>query len=152
MIRLAIVGTGGMAATHAQNFALMKGVALSACCDVDEKKAREFARTWRIPRWYVDYDDLLGSETLDAVSNVTVDIMHAPISLAAIARDLAVLCEKPLATTLADARRMRDAASRRGVVTGVNFSYRNSRASLGGFRAPTEVRAFWGTSAAISTT
>lgn len=105
----------------------MKGVVLSACCDVDEKKAREFARTWNIPRWYVDYDDMLGSEKLDAVSNVTVDIMHAPISLAAVTRGLAVLCEKPLATTLADARRMRDAAARRGVVTHVNFSYRNSR-------------------------
>ncbi len=126
MIRLAIIGTGGMAATHAQSFAPMKGVALTACCDVDEKKAREFARAWRIPRWYVDYDDMLGSEKLDAVSNVAVDIMHAPISLAAIARGLAVLCEKPLATTLADARRMRDAAARRGVVTHVNFSYRNS--------------------------
>jgi predicted dehydrogenase len=126
MIRLAIIGTGGMAGTHAQSFAPMKGVALSACCDVDEKKAREFAHTWNIPRWYVDYDDLLGSEKLDAVSNVTVDIMHAPISLAAIAGGLAVLCEKPLATTLADARRMRDAAARHGVVTHVNFSYRNS--------------------------
>ncbi len=126
MIRLAIIGTGGMAATHARSFAPMKGVALSACCDVDEKKARAFARDWNIPRWYADYDDLLGSEKLDAVSNVTGDIMHAPISLAAIARGLAVLCEKPLATTLADARRMRDAAARRGVVTHVNFSYRNS--------------------------
>jgi predicted dehydrogenase len=37
-----------------------------------------------------------------------------------------VLCEKPLATTLADARRMRDAARARGVVTHVNFSYRNA--------------------------
>jgi predicted dehydrogenase len=126
MIQLAIIGTGGMAATHAQSFSAMKGVALSACCDIDEKKARAFARAWNIPRWYVDYDDMLGSEKLDAVSNVTVDIMHAPISLAAIARGLAVLCEKPLATTLADARRMRDAAARRGVVTQVNFSYRNS--------------------------
>jgi predicted dehydrogenase len=127
MIRLAIIGTGGMAGAHAQNFAPMKGVALTACCDVDEKKAREFAGTWSIPRWYVDYDDMLESENLDAVSNVTVDIMHAPISLAAITKGLAVLCEKPLATTLADARRMRDAAARRGVVTHVNFSYRNSR-------------------------
>src|SRR5208283_5323351 len=126
MIRLAVIGTGGMAAAHARNFAPMRGVALTACCDVDEKKARAFARAWNIPRWYADYDDMLGSEKLDAVSNVTIDVMHAPISLAAIARGLAVLCEKPLATTLADARRMRDAAARRGVVTHVNFSYRNS--------------------------
>ncbi len=69
---------------------------------------------------------MLDAVKLDAISNVTVDAMHAPISLAAIARGLPVLCEKPLATTLADARAMRDAAQRRKVVTQVNFSYRNS--------------------------
>lgn len=126
MIKLGIIGTGGMANSHAQNFSGMKGVTLAACCDIDEKKARAFAAKWKIPRWYVDYDEMLGAEFLDAVSNVTVDAMHAPISLAVIARGLPVLCEKPLATTLADARKMRDAARARKVVTHVNFSYRNS--------------------------
>jgi predicted dehydrogenase len=126
MVRLAIVGAGHMANAHAQNFSALKGVTLAACCDVDEKRARAFADRWNVPHWYVDYDDMLEAETLDAVSNVTVDIMHAPISLAAVAKGLAVLCEKPLATTLADARAMRDAARKRGVVTQVNFSYRNS--------------------------
>jgi predicted dehydrogenase len=126
MLHLGIIGTGGMANTHAQSFSKMKGVALVACCDIDEAKARGFAARWGIPRWYADYDDMLESERLDAVSNVTVDIMHAPISLAAIAKGMAVLCEKPLATTLADARKMRDAAAKRRVVTQVNFSYRNA--------------------------
>jgi predicted dehydrogenase len=52
--------------------------------------------------------------------------MHAPVSLTAISRGLAVLCEKPLATSLADARRMREAARRHGALTMVNFSYRNA--------------------------
>ena len=104
----------------------MKGVTLTACCDIDEKKARAFAAEWKIPRWFVDYKEMLNAVSLDAISNVTVDAMHAPISLAAIARGLPVLCEKPLATTLADARAMRDAARRRKVVTQVNFTYRNS--------------------------
>jgi predicted dehydrogenase len=126
MIRLGIIGTGGMAHSHAQGFSPLRGLSMAACCDIDAKRAREFAARWDVPRWYTDYREMLDAETLDAVSNVTVDSMHAPISLAAIAKGLAVLCEKPLATTLADARRMRDAASRKGVVTHVNFSYRNS--------------------------
>ena len=126
MIKLGIIGTGGMANNHAQNFPAMKGVTIAACCDIDQKKVRAFAAKWKIPRWYVDYKEMLGAEALDAISNVTVDAMHASISLAAISRGLAVLCEKPLATTLADARRMRDAARKRKVVTQVNFSYRNS--------------------------
>lgn len=126
MIRLGIIGTGGMAHAHAQAFTGMKGVSVTACCDVDEARARAFAAKFSIPRCYTDHREMLATESLDAVSNVTVDAMHAPISLAAIARGLHVMCEKPLATTLADARKMRDAAAQAGVVTQVNFSYRNS--------------------------
>ncbi len=126
MIELAIIGTGNMAAAHARSFSAARGVKLAACCDIDAGRAREFARAWKIPRWYTDYNELLKAERLDGLSNVTTDIMHAPVSLAALARGVPVLCEKPLATTLADARRMRDAAARRKLATVVNFSYRNS--------------------------
>ena len=126
MIQLGIIGTGNMAGAHARSFGGMRGVTLAACCDIDADKARAFARAWKIPRWYTDYGELLEKERLDGVANVTTDIMHAPITLSAIARGAAVLCEKPLATTLADARRMRDAAARRKTIGMVNFSYRNS--------------------------
>lgn len=115
-----------MANSHAQSYAAMKSVSIVACCDIDPKRARAFARKWNIPRTYTDYTAMLATEEMDAVDNVTVDAMHAPISLAIIAKGLPVLCEKPLATTLADARAMRDAAIKRSVVTHVNFSYRNS--------------------------
>jgi predicted dehydrogenase len=126
MIRLGIIGTGAMAATHAERFSSQRGVQLAACCDSDAAKARRFARRWSIPRPYADYREMLGIERLDAVAVVTADAMHAPISLAAIARGLAVLCEKPLATSLDDAREMRDAAVRAGATTMINFSYRSS--------------------------
>jgi predicted dehydrogenase len=126
MIRLGIIGTGGMANTHARNFNAIKGVSLTACCDVVEEKAKDFAERWSIPRWYADYKEMLGSEKLDAVSVVAVDALHAPMSLAAVARGLSVLCEKPMATSLADARKMRNTAARHGVMAMVNFSYRDS--------------------------
>ena len=69
---------------------------------------------------------MLDSEKLHGVTNVTPDAMHAKISLAVIARGLNILCEKPLATSLADAIAMRDAAQAAGVINMVNFSYRNS--------------------------
>jgi len=126
MIQLGIIGTGGMAHAHAQAFTSMKGVKLTACCDIDESRVHAFAKKFSIPRVYTDYREMLATEPLDAISNVTVDAMHATISLAAIARGLHVMCEKPLATTLEDAVRMRDAAATAGVVTQVNFSYRNA--------------------------
>jgi predicted dehydrogenase len=131
MITLAIIGTGNMAANHARNFSAMRGVALAACCDVDGERARAFAARWNIPRWYTDYNELLDREHPDGLSNVTPDSLHAPVSLAAIAAGVPVLCEKPLAATLADARKMRDAAARRKTIAMVNFSYRDSPGAQG---------------------
>ncbi|HTP59155.1 MAG TPA: Gfo/Idh/MocA family oxidoreductase [Spirochaetia bacterium] len=129
MIQLAIIGTGNMAAGHARNFGAMRGVKLAACCDVDGEKARAFSKTWKIPHWYADSNELLAKEKLDGVSNVTPDSMHAAVALAAIARGIPVLSEKPLATSLAEAHKMRDAAASSKVISMVNFSYRDAPAA-----------------------
>ena len=126
MIRLGIIGTGGMANGHAVEFGKIRGVKIVACCDVVPEKVRAFAKKHGIKHIYTDYHVMLENEKLDAVTNVTNDAMHAEISLAVIAKGLHVLCEKPLATNLADARRMAIAAREAGVINMVNFSYRNS--------------------------
>jgi predicted dehydrogenase len=129
MINIGIIGTGGMAKYHAQAFGKIKGVRLAACCDIDAKRAQAFADEWKIPVVYSDYRKMLAEEKLDGVTNVTPDARHAEISLAVIRKGIAILCEKPLATSLADARKMADAAKSQGVINMVNFSYRNSCAA-----------------------
>lgn len=126
MIRIGIIGTGGMAKWHAQEFVKAPGVKVTACCDVNEDRARQFAEQWKIPAVYTDFRRMLREQEFDGVTNITPDPFHAEISLATIAKGVAILCEKPLATTLADARKMNQAARRRGVINMVNFSYRNS--------------------------
>lgn len=129
MIRIAIVGTGGMAKGHANWFQnKIRGCQVVACCDVVPGRAEAFAQKFNIPAWYTDMDEMLRKEQLDAVSNVTPDRFHAGLSLKAIAKGLHVLCEKPLATCYADAKKMADAARRKGVINMVNLSYRNSSA------------------------
>ena len=130
MIRIAIIGTGGMANGHAENFKKMPGVKLVAACDVIESKAVDFAKRHGIPAAavFTNVDKLLKNVECDAVSVVTTDAGHAPISLKCIAAGKHVLCEKPLATNYADAKKMADAAKRKGVINMVNFSYRNSSA------------------------
>ena len=125
-VRLAIVGTGGMAHSHAGQFREIPGVKLVAACDVIEEKARAFAEKFGIPRWTTDLDAIVGDDAIDAVTVVTPDNHHAPVSLAAIGAGKHVLCEKPLAENYADASRMARAARRKGVIHGVNLSYRGS--------------------------
>jgi len=126
MVKLAIVGTGGMANGHAATFKDIKGCKVVAACDVDGKKAQEFAERHGIAGVYTDLGEMLASEEIDAVTNVTSDAWHAPLSLQAIAAGKHVLCEKPLATNYADAKKMATAAKRKGVINMVNLSYRNA--------------------------
>jgi len=127
-MNIAIVGTGGMAVSHAMGFSKIKGVKLVACCDIDEGRVKAFAGRFSIPRTYTDYDELLGAEKLDGVSIVAIDSAHAPIAIAALQGKVNVLCEKPMATTVDDAAKMLAAAKKSGLVNMVHFSKRNSRA------------------------
>lgn len=123
-IRLAIVGTGGMAKGHARSLVEEGDVRLAACCDVVADRARDFAALHNIPAWYTDFNELLDKEELDAVSVVTSDVAHCPVSVAALNKGLHVLCEKPMATSLAEAREMAQAARAAGKMNMIQFSYR----------------------------
>ena len=129
MIRLAIIGTGGMAHAHAQRFQAIKGCRVVACCDVVAGRAEAFAKKFGIPAAYDDAEAMLKKERLDGVSVVTTDRAHAPCALAVIKHGVPVMCEKPLADNLANARRMAQAARQKRLITAVNFSYRNSPAT-----------------------
>ncbi len=128
MIKLAIAGTGGMARTHARQFSGIRGVKVVACCDIDGARAKAFAAEHQIPQVYNDFPEMLARADFDALTNVTPDACHAPLTLQALARGKHVFCEKPLATNFADAKKMATRAAKTGVVNLVNFSYRNSAA------------------------
>lgn len=128
MIKLAIVGTGGMGNTHAKKFAAIPGVKLVACCDVDGGRAKDFASTYAIPESFTDFTHMLNTCEIDAVTNVTPDPYHARLSIEAMAAGKHVFCEKPLATNHADALKMARVAADSEVINLVNFSYRNSAA------------------------
>ncbi|MCZ6706095.1 MAG: Gfo/Idh/MocA family oxidoreductase [Bacteroidetes bacterium] len=130
MIRLGIIGTGSMAEVHAEAFDQIEDVSCTACCDLDLDRASLFAENFKIPNVYPDSSDLINEAEIDAVSIVTPDRFHAPIALQALGKGLHVLCEKPLATSVKDAKRMTVAAHDAGVVHMINFSYRRSAALL----------------------
>jgi len=124
-LRVGIIGTGGMAGAHAENFLKQTGCRLSACLDIEASSAKAFAERFRIPHVAKDAQDLI--ERSDVVAIVTPDTSHAAYVLRALRCNRHVLCEKPLTSTLAEAREVARAAKEaqeRGVVGMVNFSYR----------------------------
>ncbi|MDI6836834.1 Gfo/Idh/MocA family protein [Ciceribacter thiooxidans] len=124
-VRLLILGTGGMANTHAMNFATIPDVQLVAAVDVDIAKARAFAARHDIPNTFTSLDEVLAWGEFDAVTNVTPDRAHHPTTLPLIAAGRHVMCEKPLAETYGKADEMATAAERAGIVNVVNLTYRN---------------------------
>jgi predicted dehydrogenase len=124
-VRLAIIGTGGMAHTHVRFFRAISGCTIVAAADIDRKRVEAFGAEHGIPAAYTSVAELLARTDCDAVSIVAPDAMHAPLALQCLRAGKHVLCEKPLAVNYADTRRMLAAARRAGVVHMVNFSYRN---------------------------
>ncbi len=125
IVKLAIIGTGGMAHQHAEKFLEDCGCRIVAACDVDPGRAKAFAEKHNIPASFGSTAALLKEADIDAVTVVTPDAFHVPVSLLCLKAGKHVLCEKPLALNYPDAKKLVTAAKKAGVVNMVNFSYRD---------------------------
>lgn len=126
-IHLGIIGTGGMANAHAHHFSQIPGVRLTACMDTVSERAEAFAEKHGVKHAMTDAADVL--DACDAVSIVTPDRFHVPLVLQAFQADKHVLCEKPLALTLDEAKKAARAAAKateRGLIHLVNFTHRSA--------------------------
>lgn len=124
-MRLLILGTGGMANTHAENFAAIEGVEIVGAVDVDPSRAKAFAAQHGIPNVFTSLEEAIAWDGFDAATNVTPDRAHHPTTLALLAAGKHVMCEKPLAENHAKADEMARAAEASSLVTMVNLTYRN---------------------------
>lgn len=124
-VRILILGTGGMANNHANAFAHIPGVELVAGIDTRPEQLVDFCDSHGIANRFASIDEAIAWGAFDAVTNVTPDAAHYSTTMPFLAAGKHVLCEKPLATSEADAAAMADAARDAGVVNMVNLSYRN---------------------------
>lgn len=90
------------------------------------ERGRRFALESGLPRSHVTLEALLDDPQIDVVYVSTTNDLHASQTIAAAAAGKHVLCEKPLSTTVADARRMQDACHDAGVVLATNHHLRGA--------------------------
>lgn len=136
--RYAIIGTGreigtegatgfGMAHSHIGAFTATDRVDLVAVADIVEENAQHFLTKYERTdaRIYTDYHEMLEQEKPHIVSITTWPHLHAEMTIAACESGaLAVHCEKPMATSWGDAKRMADAAAANGVILTFNHQRR----------------------------
>lgn len=90
----------------------------------DPDDLARFAARWGWQRWTTDWHELVADPDVDLVDVTTPNDLHAEQAIAALEAGKHVACEKPLAGTLADARRMAAAAAASSAQTFVWYSYR----------------------------
>lgn len=124
-VRIGIVGAGAIA-THGHIPVLERvpNVQITAICDTNLERARAAAVNASIPAAFADYREMLANAELDAVTVGVPNVFHAPVTLAALEAGKHVFCEKPLATSVADAEQMVATAERLGKVLAINMSNR----------------------------
>lgn len=112
--KIAVVGAGFIAkVAHLPAFRAA-GARVAALCARNQERARALAQQYEIPHVYGDWREMLAQEKPDIVSVCVPNALHCEVTLAALDAGAHVLCEKPLATSAAEARAMFDAARRSG--------------------------------------
>ncbi|MFW5867209.1 MAG: Gfo/Idh/MocA family protein [Armatimonadota bacterium] len=115
-IGMGAIGCGGIASGHLPAYRDVEGIETIGVCDIDEQAASNRAEEFDVPNVYTDWRELLDDERVDAVSVLLPHHLHRDVTVAAAEAGKHVLCEKPMATSLAEVDEMITAADEAGVV------------------------------------
>ncbi len=122
-VNFGVIGVGGMGAAHAHFVHELEETRLIAVADCDVAAAGRVARE-RNCRAFTDGAELIDSGDIDAVIIATPHPLHVELTRYAAARGIHVLCEKPLAASVADADLMIQSCRENGVLLGTVFQQR----------------------------
>ena len=106
----ALIGCGFFATNHMNAWTEIPDVEIVAVCDLDPTKAKDMARKFNVPSVYTDTGQMLAEMDLDFVDVATTAPSHRAIVEQACQHVGLIICQKPFAETLQDARMMVDAA------------------------------------------
>ena len=123
-IKTAIFGTGFMGRVHTEGLRRLGNVEVAGIAARTASQARALADELSIERASGDYREFLADPAIDAVHICTPNSLHFPMATAALEAGKHVLCEKPLATSVAEARQMIRLAKERNLA---NCTFHNLR-------------------------
>ncbi|RJE89740.1 gfo/Idh/MocA family oxidoreductase [Paenibacillus sp. 1011MAR3C5] len=113
-MKVAVLGCGGMGAIHAGIYASLANVQLTGVCDANRQLADTLAEQTGTVAYY-SFDDMLANADFDAVSIALPTYLHKEYTLEAAKARKHIICEKPIALSLEDAREMMNACEENNV-------------------------------------
>lgn len=111
MLKVCLVGTGGISGAHIPAWDAMEDVCLTALCDIRRERMEAYPRK----RHYLDFDEMLEAEKPDIVDICLPTYLHADYAVKAMEKGIHVLCEKPISLKKEDVERVYDTARKRKV-------------------------------------
>src|SRR5580692_7524396 len=123
-LKTAVFGTGFMGRVHTEGIRRLGNVEVAGIAARTTEQARRFADELSIERATGDYREFLSDPMIDAVHICTPNSLHFPMAMAALEAGKHVLCEKPLASSVAEAREMVRLAKARNLA---NCTFHNLR-------------------------
>lgn len=121
-MKIAIVGCGNIANTHAQELTGM-GLTISVVMGIDTRQAEAFAKTWGIEEYTDNFDRVLDKD-ITTVHICTPPTLHYEMVKKVILAGKHVICEKPFCLKASEARELLELSKEKGTITAVNFNVR----------------------------
>ena len=138
-LNVGLVGAGFMGKAHVVAYSNMPKLfwpapampVLKTICDIVPEIAEDSRERFGFEKCCTDWREIVNDPEIDVVSVCTPNNAHAPIAIAALEAGKHVICEKPIASTLADAKAMADAAAKaaeKGIISLNAYQYRRGPA------------------------
>lgn len=132
-LKVGIIGCGGIAnGKHMPALKKNPDVEMVAFCDIIKERAEKAAKDFGAEgaKVYTDYKELIADKSIDAVHVLTPNKEHSFITVDALHSGKHVMCEKPMAKTYAEAKKMVEAAKESGKLLSIGYQNRCTPASL----------------------
>ena len=125
LLKVAIIGVGGIARTHIPGWDASDEAELVAGCDIREAELKKWGVANEISRLTTDAEELFSDSEIDIIDICTPNAYHASLAIAALEAGKNVICEKPLAPTPAEIQRIINARNRSGklLMTAQHFRF-----------------------------
>ena len=119
-LKIAVIGTGLVGSFHAETFFGNPNSELIAVCDIDKEKVNKIANRFKC-KAYNEFESLINTEKLDAISIATPEQIRIAPALLAIEKGLKILLEKPLGRNLEDIENLVNKIKNHNKLISVNF-------------------------------
>ena len=122
-IKVGVAGLGFIGPAHIEALRRIPGIEVVAISESSEELAKSKAEQLGIPKYFSDFNELL-KEEIDCVHICTPNFLHFEMARAALESGKHVVCEKPLATTVAQGEELLKLANKTGLIHAVHFNIR----------------------------